>query len=202
MCMEKSDWDKVVEFHGHSCPGLTMGYRVAQIALQKLEALRSSDEELVAIVENDACGVDAVQVLTGCSLGKGNLIYRDYGKQVYTFACRDSGKAVRIAVKGSVRRDEPEYKELRKKVFGGAATEEEKKIFHGYQHEFSHRIMDLPEGEFCDVQLIDIELPGKARIFDSHPCARCGEPVMEPRARVKHGQIVCIPCAEQYSRGW
>lgn len=72
--MEKSSWEKAVEFHGHTCPGLTIGYRVAEIAMGELETIRSVDEELIAIVENDACGVDAIQVLTGCSLGKGNLI--------------------------------------------------------------------------------------------------------------------------------
>lgn len=49
-----------------------------------MEALgggRDIDEEMVAIVENDSCAVDAIQVLTGCTLGKGNLIFRDYGKQ-------------------------------------------------------------------------------------------------------------------------
>lgn len=200
--MEKTDWDRAVEFHGHSCPGLATGYRVAKIALKELNSIRSADEELVAIVENDACGVDAVQVLTGCSLGKGNLIYRDYGKQVYTFACRDSGRAVRIAVKDSVWRNDPAYREIRKKVFGGAATEEERKAFHHHQHDRTHHILDLPEEDFCEVRHVNIELPPKARIFDSHPCAECGEPVMEPRARVKGGKIACIPCAESYSRGW
>ena len=74
--------------------------------------------------------MDAVQVLTGCSIGKGNLIYRDYGKQVYTFACRNSGQAVRISVKGKVWQS-PEYSELRKKVFGGEANDEEKEILTG-----------------------------------------------------------------------
>lgn len=202
MCMEKNNWEKAVEFHGHTCPGLTIGYRVAEIALHELETIRSADEELVAIVENDACGVDAIQVLTGCSLGKGNLIFRDYGKQVYTFACRDSGKAVRVAVKGTIWPKDPGYLELRKKIFGGTATEEEKATFLGFQQDLSRRMMEMPAVEFCEVRHINMELPGKARIFDSHTCARCGEPVMEPRARVKAGRIVCIPCSEQYDRGW
>ncbi len=206
MCMEtnqeKSSWEKAVEFHGHICPGLTIGYRVSEIALQELEAIRSADEELVAIVENDACGVDAVQVLTGCSIGKGNLIYRDYGKQVYTFACRQSGKAVRVAVKNTIWRQDPEYLELRQKYFSGMATDAEKEAFQGFQQDLTRRIKEMPAEEFCAVRHIDIEPPGKARIFNSVPCAQCGEPVMEPRARVKEGKIVCIPCSDEYSRGW
>ncbi|MCL6635180.1 MAG: TraR/DksA C4-type zinc finger protein [Peptococcaceae bacterium] len=202
MCMEKTDWEKAIEFHGHSCPGLAVGYRVAKIALKELDSIRPADEELVAIVENDACGVDAVQLLTGCSLGKGNLIYRDFGKQVYTFACRNSGRAVRISVNGSIWRGDPEYLEIRRKVFGGTASEEERKAFQQHQHDRTRRILELPEEELCTVRHVNIELPPKARIFDSHVCAQCGEPVMEPRARVKGGKIVCIPCSESYSRGW
>lgn len=92
-------WDKCVEFHGHVCIGLTIGFKAGEIALKELGASRSADEELVTIVENDACGVDAIQVLTGCTMGKGNLFYRNYGKQVYTFGNRKTGEAVRIAVK-------------------------------------------------------------------------------------------------------
>jgi formylmethanofuran dehydrogenase subunit E len=175
---EPTDWEKAVAFHGHSCPGLATGFKVSQIALKELETIRSSDEEIIAIVENDSCAIDAVQVITGCSIGKGNLIYRDYGKQVYTFACRDSGRAVRIAVKKQGRNEQQGVEERIK------------------------QLLALPVEDFCEVKYVNIDLPSKARIFTSHPCAECGEWVMEPRARVKDGKIVCIPCAENYSRGW
>jgi len=92
-------FEEVVGFHGHSCPGLALGYRVARKALQEMKRETiSEDEELVAIVENDSCAVDAVQVITGCTFGKGNLIFRDYGKQAYTFLKRHSGEAMRISI--------------------------------------------------------------------------------------------------------
>ena len=90
-------YDELVAFHGHSCPGLAMGFRMSQAALSFLSGGRSADEELVAIVENDACGVDALQYLTGCTFGKGNLIFRDYGKHVYTLYSRRSRRGVRVA---------------------------------------------------------------------------------------------------------
>jgi formylmethanofuran dehydrogenase subunit E len=65
---------EAIAFHGHACPGLALGYRAAEYALQHLGTGRSEDEDLVAIVENDACGVDAIQLVAGCSAGKGNLI--------------------------------------------------------------------------------------------------------------------------------
>ena len=63
-------YDDIVTFHGHSCPGLALGYRVSRRALKEL-GNRSADEEVVAIVENNSCAVDAVQVMTGCTFGKG-----------------------------------------------------------------------------------------------------------------------------------
>lgn len=202
MCMEKSDWEKCRDFHGHACPGLAIGYRTATMALAALASVRSADEELVAIVENDACGVDAVQVLTGCSIGKGNLIYRDYGKSVYTIACRNSGKSVRIAVKNNLWPKMPEMVALREKVNAGTANFAEREAFHRHQHDRIHYILEMPDEEFCELRHVDVELPPKASIFPSHTCAVCGESVMEPRARVKDGKIVCIPCAEEYTRGW
>ena len=53
----------LISFHGHSCPGLAIGYRMTKAALAFLSGSRSEDEELVAIVENNACGVDALQYL-------------------------------------------------------------------------------------------------------------------------------------------
>ena len=38
-----------------------------------------------ASAENDACSVDAIQVVLGCSVGKGNLLFHMRGKQAYSF---------------------------------------------------------------------------------------------------------------------
>lgn len=54
-------YDEIVSFHGHECPGLAIGYRMALAALAALGAATAGDEELVAIVENDACGMHPLQ---------------------------------------------------------------------------------------------------------------------------------------------
>jgi len=97
------DLERILRFHGHLCGGIILGYRAARIGLKLLRTGRAIDEEIVAIVENDSCAVDAVQVLTGCTFGKGNLFFRDYGKHVYTFAVRPTGRAVRVCRKPGPR---------------------------------------------------------------------------------------------------
>jgi formylmethanofuran dehydrogenase subunit E len=61
--------EKTIAFHGHSCPGLAIGIRAAELALRKLG--HADKEDVVAVVETDMCGVDAIQFLTGCTFRQG-----------------------------------------------------------------------------------------------------------------------------------
>ncbi len=122
---------EVTKFHGHICPGTVIGYRAALIALRAFASKKSVDEELTTIVENDSCSVDAIQVVTGCTFGKGNLIFKDYGKHVYTFINRETGQALRISVNGSVNLEkmDPTWSQLRGKVTSRSATSLEQQDF-------------------------------------------------------------------------
>lgn len=191
-------WEKAVEFHGHVCVGLALGFRAAQAGMRELKAERSPDEELFVIVENDNCGVDAIQVVTGCTMGKGNLYFRDHGKNVYTFGRRDTGEAVRVVVKGPGTVLGDDFQALRKKVMAGDATEAEKERFRAAQAAAPSKILNAPEEEILTVSRISIDPPPGARLFNTVTCSVCGEQVMEPRARIKDGRPVCIPCNEPY----
>jgi formylmethanofuran dehydrogenase subunit E len=191
-----------VAFHGHSCPGLALGYRAAEYAMTALSAGRSEDEDLVAIVENDACGVDAIQVVVGCSAGKGNLIFRDFGKHAYTFIDRRTNRAIRLVQRPEpvIERLDPEASALRGRVMNGTATPAEHKEFHARQAAIIQKILAMPVEELFIIKEVKPEIPERAKIFRSVPCARCGEMVAEHRARVSNGDIVCIPCAGDYHR--
>ena len=94
--MDNANWDKCVAFHGHQCPGLALGVRLCDYVRERLGLGFSPDEELVCIAETDACPLDAVQVLLGCTFGKGNLLYTPTGKSAYTFYSRATGQGVRV----------------------------------------------------------------------------------------------------------
>ena len=165
----------LIAFHGHSCPGLAIGYRMSKAGLAFLSGSRAEDEELVAIVENDACGVDALQCLTGCTFGKGNLLFKDYGKHVYTLYNRKSGKGVRVvlnalSVSENIRKD---------------------------REQFIKWLLTAPEEEVVTLREVQIDEPEPARITNSVECEFCGEAVMETRRREVNGKTVCIPCAEK-----
>ena len=193
-----------VAFHGHACPGLALGFRAARVRDGRAEGGRSDDEELVCIVENDACGVDAIQVVAGCSVGKGNLILRDLGKHAYTFIDRRYNRAIRLVQRPEpvIERIDPLAAALRGKVMGGTATPDEHREFNTRQAAVIEKILAMPTEELFIIREIAPEIPEKARIFRSVQCASCGEMVAEHRARVKDGKFVCIPCAGEYGRGW
>ena len=171
--MDSMQYEDVVRFHGHSCPGLAMGYRMALAALEELKALRSEDEEVVAITENDACGVDALQCLTGCTFGKGNLVFRDFGKQVYTLFSRATGQGVRVlfhgeGVREGMRENRAEYVDF---------------------------ILNARPEEILSLSNVTVDAPEPARVRNSVFCDGCSEQVMESRTREIKGRRLCIPCA-------
>lgn len=200
MQQNRKSFDEAVAFHGHSCPGLAIGYRASVLALDELFSGRSEDEELVCIAENDACSIDAVQVVTGCTIGKGNLLFRDFGKQVYTFILRDKSDAVRIALKNDVSMDriDPAALAVREKVFSGTATAEEQALFDAAKSRLIDTYLHAPGGEIFSIRHVPAEIPEKARIFRSVCCEACGEMVSESRARLRDGRVVCIPCSDEY----
>ena len=165
---EQQLWDKCVAFHGHACGGLTIGFKAALYAMELLNAGFSDDEQLVCISENDACGVDAIQVVLGCSAGKGNLLFRLRGKQAFGFYRRSDGKGVRL-----VLRPRPE----------GMSKEES----------FAWMQARTP-AELFEVKEPACPLPEPARLMTSRRCSVCGEMTMESMLRLENGQPVCLDC--------
>jgi formylmethanofuran dehydrogenase subunit E len=174
--MNKALWEECVTFHGHACPGLAIGFRACEIAKEKMDLTFAPDEELVCVTENEACGVDAIQYMTGCTLGKGNLIYRDTGKMAFTFFSRRTGESLRIVLR-------PAKEEM---------TREQRQAF----------ILEAPMDEVFQVKKPHYELPVKAKIFTTIVCEACQEPAPEHKIRLNDGKKVCMDCAPTYSRGW
>lgn len=190
---EFTTYEEAVEFHGHSCGGLASGYRVAVAAMKALGVERPKDEELVTIAETNACGVDAIQFITGCTAGKGNLIIHDYGKHAFTFYCRKSNKAVRVVTCLDGFMPE-EMQTLRPKVFSGQATEEEKARYQELAHQGVHAILVAPEEKILKITYVDMKAPQKAIMYQSIPCGCCGEMVADGKTRELDGKRVCMPC--------
>ncbi len=188
--------EPVVRFHGHFCPGVSIGIRAAQIALREIGP-HSKDEEVVAIVETDMCAVDAIQFMTGCTFGKGNFIHLDHGKNAYTFIRRSDGKAIRIMGKPNAFGKDPEREALMARMDAGEATAEDRRRFWELQVRRGVEILSAPEQDLFTVQEVEPVIPARARIRQSVQCEMCGETTMETRTRRIFGKVVCIPCFEK-----
>lgn len=192
------DFKKCVDFHGHACPGLAMGYVAAKAGMARLDEKKAGDEEVVAIVETDACGVDAVQVLTGCTFGKGNLIFKDYGKTAFSFLSRASGKGVRFSLKPGIFSLTPEHRNLFEKIWNDTATGKERELFQNLHKQKTQDVLSRPADGLFTCREITVSLPPRARVFDSLICDRCGEPVMASRVdRNADGLLLCRSCEER-----
>ncbi len=167
-------WKDCVAFHGHECGGLTIGYKASLYAIDLLGLTFSDDEQVVCITENDACGVDAIQVMLGCSIGKGNLLFHMRGKSAYSFYNRKTGESVRLVLK-----PKPE----------GMTKEASFAYYQGCR----------PEDMF-EVKQTTICLPEKARLFDSYTCHCCGEVTGGNWIRLAGDRKLCLDCYESYDR--
>jgi len=167
-------WKDCVAFHGHECGGLTIGYKASLYAIELLNLDFSDDEQVVCIAENDACGIDGIQVMLGCSIGKGNLLFHMRGKQAFSFYNRKTGKSVRLVLK-------PKPADMTR------------------AESFAYYQACKPE-EMFDVKEAVIRLPEKARLFDSYPCDCCGELTGANWIRLAGRQKLCLDCYETYDR--
>ena len=191
------DLARCVAFHGHICPGLIYGYLVAKEAMKLMNLGRATDEEIVAICDNDSCAVDALQVLLGTSTGKGNLIIRDFGKNAYTVLSRSGRKSYRF-----VRKVRYEYQGKEKSTFDrlDAATAK------GMASEDDRRYMKLLKvedllGRYFDEIFTTTEIPFDEPLYAplerSEPCAICGEMTMASKMVGVNDGRVCIPCSQK-----
>lgn len=171
------DLERAIAFHGHVCPGLLIGWRAARAASEALGVRRSADEELVLIAENDSCSVDAFQALLSTTFGKGNFVFRDYGKQVFTLGDRATGRAVRVA--------------LRSDAFA-PDLDREKKI---------EALLSEDTTRLFNVNPVQLVLPERARIHETISCVRCGEGTMATRTVSRDEHRYCLPCARDLGIG-
>ncbi|NHM27612.1 formylmethanofuran dehydrogenase [Desulfofundulus sp. TPOSR] len=190
-----TDWEKVIAFHGHPCCLLAIGYRATKVALEKLGA-GVPGHDLVAVVENRTCAADAVQVMSGCTFGKRNFVYRDNGKYVFTFACMGERQALRVSLKaGVLSREGDDFVTLMEKVANGVATEEEREEFYHRQEPLMKYILEGPAEEIFEMQFVDSEIRLPELCLEMITCSRCGEEMMKDHAFLQEGRPVCKDCS-------
>jgi formylmethanofuran dehydrogenase subunit E len=147
-----SSYAAVVAFHGHSCPGAAFGFRVAEAAAARL-GRHAEGNELVAVAAVADCSADALQLVTGCTVGRRNLRIEDTGIKAFTFRRRD-GAELRIAGRrGSPAFRTPEIQALARAVKSGTASPGQVARFEAVQAARVGQILAAPEEELLTIHV-------------------------------------------------
>jgi formylmethanofuran dehydrogenase subunit E len=174
-----------VQIHGHLCPGQVLGVKMSMLGLReaRIEDPKGKDRKnIIVFVEMDRCATDAVQSVTGCSLGHRTIKFMDYGKMAATYVNLKTGKAVRVIAKEESRQKAKEYfPEIENKY---------KAQLEAYKIMSDHDLFDVME---VQVEIKAEDMPGKP--LKRVQCEHCGEYVQDLREVNIDGKVLCKPCA-------
>jgi formylmethanofuran dehydrogenase subunit E len=198
MMNAKDYFEDGLKLHGHKCPAMPLGLRAGAAAMNKLGIGRTGDKEWVALVELGehhfaTCFADGVQMITGCTFGKGNIRKLDYGKWGLTLIDKKRGKAVRVVPRAQAIQANQQTDFFQKyRMKGVPPTQVPPEIVEP----LVENVMNAPEDKLLDVgEVFDYAYQEPAASFRSFVCEECGEMVVEGYGRFKQGKKVCIPCA-------
>ncbi|MDY6917779.1 MAG: FmdE family protein [Chloroflexota bacterium] len=192
---------RVADFHGHLCPGLVIGYRACQFALESLRLERLWQPGLRVIVENETSALDAVQILTGCTKGNGRLRVYDHGKHAYTFF-DDAGNGLRLELKFDALAEAEAFLELEHKISAGTASLLETARYWAMLNGYVRTLLDLPNEVLFDSQRVALQ-PENAHEESSalSRCSKCGDLVIYSCLLAIGEEQLCPRCAQAISRG-
>jgi formylmethanofuran dehydrogenase subunit E len=175
-----------VKIHGHLCPGQVLGVKMSMLGLSKIgirDPKGKDRKSIIVFVEMDRCATDAIQSVTGCSLGRRTMKFMDYGKMAATFVNLKRGRAVRVIAREDAR-------EKAKDCVPEIENKYEAQL-EAYKMMSDKELFDTME---VNVKLRPEDMPGRPsrRI----KCEICGEHVQDRREISKGGKVMCRPCAE------
>jgi formylmethanofuran dehydrogenase subunit E len=180
---------EAVAFHGHLCPGQVLGARMAMAGCGALgiEDPKGMHKKLVIFVEIDRCATDAIQAVTGCSLGKRTLKHLDYGKMAATFVNVTTGKAVRVVARDDARE--------RAGLYALGVEDPRKAQIAAYE--------TMREAELLRLEPVVIKPGWLDRQRVRVACQICGEGVNYGREVLSDGCTLCRSCfAGGYYAPW
>jgi len=174
-----------VKMHGHLCPGQILGVKMSMLGLMEsgiTDPKGKDRKSIIVFVEMDRCATDAIQSVTGCSLGHRTMKFMDYGKMAATFANLKTEKAVRVIAKEESR--------LKAKEFFPGVRDRYAAQLEAYRIMSYDELFDVIE---VKVKINLEDMPG--RPIRRIKCDSCGEYVQDSREVYRDGKVLCRPCA-------
>jgi formylmethanofuran dehydrogenase subunit E len=173
---------------------MTVGLRAAEFAVARL-GRNGPDNELMATAETISCAVDAIQLITGCTFGKRNLVHLDNGKNAYSFWRRSDGAGIRVTARpGSDAYRTEELWQLSEKVEDGSASAEEQNRFAELQAARIQRILSAPVEDILIVEELSGQVPERGKLAPTAECEGCAEQTSTVILHFHRGRMLCPPC--------
>jgi formylmethanofuran dehydrogenase subunit E len=178
--------ERSVKIHGHLCPGQVLGVKMAMLGMRMIGLVKPEEERaknMIVFVEMDRCATDAIQSVTGCSLGHRTMKFLDYGKMAATFVNIETSEAIRVIAREDTR-------------------EKAKELFPDMEDRYEAQIqtyMIMPDEGLFDVMKVRVNIPPEdmpGRPLNRIQCARCGEYVQDMREVYRDQEVLCKACAE------
>lgn len=148
MCVEKTPWELVIDFHGHTCPGIALGYRIAQLAQREMGIRPTPDSECVVKAFTQSCAVDAMQILNKATIGRRTLIIEGTQQHIYQFHFTGTQEIHQFTVSSEVLEHLVAFKSQ-----DLSPRERQNKILEGVQY-----VLTAEESAFCHYEKISGEL--------------------------------------------
>jgi len=177
--------ERSIKIHGHLCPGQVLGVKMAILGMEQIglhvPATGKREKRVIVYVEMDRCATDAIQTVTGCSLGHRTMKFCDYGKMAATFVNLETKRAIRIIAREDSR-------EKTKQLFPEITDPYTAQMF-AYQAMSNEELFDMMP---VHVNIPPADMPG--RPLKRISCSRCGEYVQDMRDVCRNGEVLCKAC--------
>lgn len=193
------------KFQGHKCPSMAMGLRAGAAAMNKLGVERANDEELFLLVDvgRDHWAtdfVDGLQIITGCTFGKGNIKRTHKGKWSFLLIDTKKNKAVRAVPRAEAVlafRKTNFFQDYRRKGIPAS------KVPVDFVVPLIEFVMNTPEEKLVNLsEVFDYNFIKEPRSFNSFVCEECDEIIIEEYGRIKGDRMVCMDCASNKERSY
>ena len=186
---------RATDFHGHLCPDLVIGCKAYELAMKTLCHRENLDGGFIVIAENTTSAIDAIQCLSGCTLGNQRLKIHDLGKHKYTFLNSRTGLGVQLSLKEQGFGDEPQHIELEERMKKGEATVEDIAHLRRLLDGRVKRLLSLKHDELFEIVTIRREPPQTETFTDFVRCHHCGDLVLKSKLVNIDGLFLCRQCS-------
>jgi len=186
---------RATDFHGHLCPDLVIGCKAYELAMKTLCHRENLDGGFIVIAENTTSAIDAIQCLSGCTLGNQRLKIHDFGKHKYTFLNSRTGLGVQLSLREQGFGDEPQHIELEEKVEKGEAMVEDVAYLRRLLDARVKMLLSLRHDELFKSVITTRKPPRTETFTDFARCHHCGDPVLKSKLVNIDGLFLCRQCS-------